>query len=244
MLQPSPRNSPPSDAPLGASVDSAASVGHTEPTEADAEDLRLIALVRAGGVGGGGTAAGASGPAWSQLLRRYQDRLFGVCLRMLGPSARARQTAADLTQDAMVKIIQGLPSYDGSAKFSTWAIRVTMNVCLSHLRGAKLRQHASLDGSQSRGSDSDRYGEHAHPAREPNTGSGVLPDEERRQVAQALTTLDPEQRAILVLRDVRGLDYEQIARVLGVAVGTVKSRLFRARAALREALESSGFEAK
>lgn len=213
--------------------------GHTEPSESDIEDLRLIALVRAGGAGGG-----ASSPAWSQLLRRYQDRLFGVCLRMLGPSARARQTAADLTQDAMVKIIQGLPSYDGSAKFSTWAIRVTMNVCLSHLRGAKLRQHASLDGSQSQHSESDRHAEHPHAAREPNAASGVLPDEDRGQVAQALATLDPEQRAILVLRDVRGLDYDQIAHVLGVAVGTVKSRLFRARAALREALEASGFEAK
>lgn len=203
-------------------------------SDTDHLDQADIAAVRSGGPG--------QALAWSRLLARYQDRLFGMCLRMLGTSIRARQTAADLTQDAMVKIIQGLGSFDGTAKFSTWAFRVTMNVCLSHLRSQKLRQHASLDGESSGLESADgAFGsrEGKTPAtRELSVDSGVTQNEQQARVASALTRIDADQRSILVLRDVRGLEYDQIAEVLGIAVGTVKSRLFRARVALREALEA------
>jgi RNA polymerase sigma-70 factor (ECF subfamily) len=76
-------------------------------------------------------------------------------------------------------------------------------------------------------------------AREPGTGSSVQGREQQRRLLAALADLDPEQRAIIVLRDVQGLDYEQIAAALGIAVGTVKSRLFRARLALRQLIEKS-----
>lgn len=175
--------------------------------------------------------------AWSELLTRYQDRLFGVCYKMV----RDRDLATDLTQDAMVKIIEGLGSYDGRAKLSTWIIRVTMNVCLSRLRSEKLRRHASLEGMEdSRNGRAAPGGAAFRPfeqAREPGAGRGVEHEELRQRLAEALLRISPEQRAILVLRDSRGLEYEQIAEVLGVPVGTVKSRLFRAREALRTALE-------
>ncbi|MEX2218045.1 MAG: sigma-70 family RNA polymerase sigma factor [Phycisphaerales bacterium] len=200
------------------------------------DEARELALVRA--IQGGDTSA------WAELLTRYQDRLFGVCLRMVGD----RDRAADYTQDAMVRIIEGLASYDGRAKLSTWVIRVTMNVCFSRLRAEKLRRHASLDsghggqnGSEGRGrarSASDRA-EDFDP-REHGGVARVEHEELRRHLAEALLRISPEQRAILVLRDSRGLEYEQIAEVLDVPVGTVKSRLFRARAALREVLEGMG----
>lgn len=183
-------------------------------------DLPLVRAIQAGDT-----------RAWSGLLSRYQDRLFAVCYRMVPD----RTTAADLTQDAMVKIIQGLGSFDGTAKVSTWMIRVTMNVCLSHLRAAKLRRHASLEATSSgseRGSIADRLA-----SGEPGVDQGVQQQEALRLVAAGLDRLEAEQRAILVLRDVRGLDYDQIAEILGTAVGTVKSRLFRARAALRDAVK-------
>lgn len=194
---------------------------------------------------------GGDQAAWAPLLTRYQDRLFGVCIKMLGN----RDLAADVTQDAMVKIIEGLGSFDGRAKLSTWMIRVTMNVCLSKLRSEKLRRHISLEamnglgkggGSRGGGFYEDRRGSGADaiPDRggrgaggEPEGESGVEREETRRLVAAALLRISPEQRAILVLRDARGLDYDQIAEVLSVPVGTVKSRLFRARTALREAIE-------
>lgn len=207
----------------------------------DAEDAALVKQIQ-----GGDTSA------WTRLLTAYQDRLFGVCMRMVGD----RERAADLTQDAMVRIIEGIKTYDGRAKLSTWMIRVTMNVCLSKLRSEKLRRHASLDAGQETGGgggggrgnaqnhwsgDRGRGSAERVPdqqGREPAAELSVEREETRRLVAAALDRILPEQRAILVLRDSRGLEYEQIAEVLDVPVGTVKSRLFRARSALREALES------
>ena len=187
---------------------------------------------------------GGDSSAWSKLLTRYQDRLFGVCVRMVGD----REQAADLTQDAMVRIIEGIKSYDGRAKLSTWMIRVTMNVCLSKLRSEKLRRHASLDsGSDGSSGAVGGWGGRGsaervpdQQTREPAAELSVEREETRRLVAAALLRILPEQRAILVLRDSKGLEYEQIAEVLDVPVGTVKSRLFRARSALREVLESMG----
>lgn len=206
----------------------------------DPIDRALVARIRAAGIGDRG--------AWGDLLKRYQDRLFAVCLRMVGD----RDRAADLTQDAFVKILQGLESWDGRSRLSTWMIRVTMNVCLSHLRAAKLRRTTSLDApvtaTQTRGErlgdvrrpDGGYGGSRGAAAGEPGAGEGVEQREQKRRLLAALAGLDPEQRSIIVLRDVQGLDYEQIAAALGTAVGTVKSRLFRARLALRELMEKQG----
>ncbi len=203
----------------------------------DLIDQRLVARTRAGEAG-----------AWQELLARHQDRLYGVCVRMVGPTPRGRELATDLAQDAFVKIIQGLHTFDGQAKVSTWMIRVTMNVVLSWQRGQRLRQHASLDapvaghpggagGGPGSGSETRSHAE-LLPDREPTADRRVQSLELRATVAEALSQVEPEQRALLVLRDVRGLDYAQIAHVVGVPVGTIKSRLFRARINLREAFEN------
>lgn len=213
------------------------------PSEDDARDLALIRQIREGGP--------AERQAWTELVRRYQDRLFAVCMRMVGN----REVAGDLTQDAFVKVIQGLETYDGRSKFSTWLFRVAMNVCLSHLRAQKLRKHASLDhgvlaslvrGGGDSGNDrgsitvSSAFAGSAAadgPDREQTGPLGVEKAALRRTVSAALASLASEHRAILILRDVQGLEYDQIAVALEIAQGTVKSRLFRARAALREAFE-------
>lgn len=198
------------------------------PSVEDARDLEIVRAIRAGDTS-----------AWTALIRRYQDRLFGVCLRML----HNRDLAADCTQDAFLKVTQGLDKYDGRSKFSTWAIRVTMNVCLSKLRSEKLRRHASLDAPfDGRGLGGDdpqegSLGSSLAQGREPPGALGVEREAERRLLIAALRRLDDEQRAILILRDGHTLDYEQIAETLGVPVGTVKSRIFRARVALREKIE-------
>jgi RNA polymerase sigma-70 factor (ECF subfamily) len=229
----------------------------TPATPADAQpslppDSELVARAR-----------NADQRALSDLLTRYQHRLFGVCLRMLGTSQRDRQTAADLTQDALVKIIQGLPQFDSQSQFSTWAIRVTMNVVLSHLRSQAVRKQAHAPGLASPHEDRTKASTSSQiptqsrtfAASEPvsvgSPGAGSLAPEqsgpssvqhheELASVAAALAKLPTDHRAILVLRDVRGLEYDQIALVLGVEPGTVKSRLFRARVALRSALDPVG----
>jgi RNA polymerase sigma-70 factor, ECF subfamily len=185
----------------------------------DADDPVLVAAIRAG-----------DQKAWTALLTRYQNRLYTVCFRMV----RDREAAFDLTQESLVKVIQGMPRFDGRAKLSTWMIRITMNVCLSHLRSEKLRRHASLSAPMGRQGEPMEFADEW----EPNAAGRVESEDDRRRVLAGLDMLEPDQRAILVLRDCRGLDYDQIAGVLDLPVGTVKSRLFRARAALREAVES------
>jgi len=217
----------------GSSRHSSPRTAHAAGTSAagsDAHDQALVAAIRSG-----------DPRAWSLLIARYQDRLFAVCLRMVND----RDVAADLTQDTFVKVIQGLGSYDGRSKLSTWLIRVAMNTCLSWKRSQKLRRHASLDGVEGAADGlvgGDPWNQHGQGwggwgAREPGPQRGVERSEQHARLAAALAGLNAEQRAILVLRDVQGLDYDQIAEVLDIAVGTVKSRLFRARLALREALE-------
>lgn len=196
---------------------------HPEP-EDDAQDTAALAAIRRG-----------DPSAWGDLIQRHQDRIYSMCVRMV----RDRELATDLAQDAFVKIIKGIDSFDGRSRLTTWMTRIAMNVCLSKLRSEKLRRHASLEGmSESRSGDggSDR-GMELEQSREPEQTSGVETHEDRERVLAALRLLDPDQRAVLILCDCQGNSYEQIAVVLGVAVGTVKSRLFRARAALRDAVE-------
>lgn len=204
--------------------------------EPESTDRELVARIQAGESG-----------AWADLARRYQHRLFTVCVRMVGN----RDAAADLTQDAFVKILEGLATFDGRSKPSTWMIRVTMNVCLSWLRSEKHRRHASLDAASTGGGGRDGGGGapgdlrpglapgswRRSPVGEPGGASSIQRGERQALLSAAMDQLKPEQRAILVLRDVREMEYEQIAEALGVPGGTVKSRLFRARAALREAME-------
>ena len=170
--------------------------------------------------------------AWSELLTSYQDRLYAVCYRMVND----REMAADLTHDAMVKVIEGLDKYDGRSKLSTWIIRITMNVCLSKLRSEKYRRHASLDAIAA----ANPGGDPASLSREkvePVGLSGVQLREQHQFLSQALAAVEPDHRAILILRDMQGLDYDHIALALDIRLGTVKSRIFRARASLRQTFE-------
>lgn len=173
--------------------------------------------------------------AIGELLQSYQRRIYSVCYRMLGHA----EEAADLTQDTLVKVIEGLESYNGRSKLSTWIIRIAMNCCLSHLRKQKIRKHRSLDDLG--GTRGDRSGDvnlgNLLEGGEPAASDRVEQHETQACLLVALNSLDPESSSLLVLRDLNGLDYLQISEVLEVPVGTVKSRLFRARAALRAAAE-------
>lgn len=195
-------------------------------------ELQLLEVSRAGGTD--------AHKALTELLAAYQRRIYSVCFRML----RRPEDAADVTQDVLLKLVENLSSYDGRSKLSTWIIRVAMNASLSHLRRQKTRETQSLGA----GSHIDVEGG-AGPAeprtpppasREPSPLQSVQQDQQRTLVLRALESLDADTRAILVLRDTQDMDYQQLAEVFDVPIGTVKSRLFRARAAFREALEALG----
>ena len=195
-------------------------------TDTDSRDLALVHAFRAGDQN-----------ALAELLTHYQDRLFGVCIRMVNDA----DVAQDMVQEAMVKIIHGLPQFSGRSKLSTWMIRVTMNVCLTWRRRQKLRRHASLDAMGSEDGRAEGAGANLAGSladgREPEATGRVELDEARGRLTEAMGQVDPQQRAILILRDAQGFDYREIAAILDVPEGTVKSRLFRARVALREAME-------
>jgi len=194
--------------------------------------------------------------ALAELLTRHENRIYSICVRLVGD----RETAHDLAQDTMVKVIEGLDSFDRRAKFTTWLTRVTMNVCISYLRKQRVRRSTSLSqtreptssggtgvspvigaphGRDGRATEDNpaHWGDSQAQGREPLAHDRVESEETMDRLRQAIAELDPDQRGILVLRDGQGLDYRQIGEALGIAVGTVKSRLFRARAALREAIE-------
>ena len=171
--------------------------------------------------------------ALGQLLSDQQQRLYNVALRMVGN----RDDAAEVTQEAMLKVIENINSFRGHSQITTWMIRITMNLSFSHLRKRRLRQTTSLDATGSTGPQDDQL----TPLREQLSNPGELgPDlrvQQSEMVSHLITALDKQQddlRAVLVLRDIDELDYDQIAEVLEIPVGTVKSRLFRGRLALRK----------
>ena len=170
--------------------------------------------------------------ALGQLLRHHEPRLYHVCLRMVGH----RDDAAELTQDTLLKTIQHLDDFRGDAQLSTWMTRIAINLCLSHLRKRKVRHAASLDQTPAADRPAPPAAAFLADHREPPPDSRVQNREAHDQLQLALQQLDPDHRAVLLLRDLQQLDYAQIGEALDCPVGTVKSRLFRARLKLREAL--------
>jgi len=177
--------------------------------------------------------------ALGELLMNYQNRLYNVSLRMVNN----RDDAAEITQDAMLKVVEHIGNFDGKSKLSTWMIRITMNQSISFLRKRKLRKTASLDvtyssssayGGSTSGDSGARLGDAIQDQQEPSPDQRVQTDEMVQQLQLAMDRIDEDFKSVLVLRDINAMDYKQISEVLSVPVGTVKSRLFRARLALRQ----------
>jgi RNA polymerase sigma-70 factor (ECF subfamily) len=162
-------------------------------------------------------AQGGDRDALDALLRRHHDRVYALCRRMTGNDA----DALDATQEALIAIVRGLPRFDGRAAFGTWAYRIATNACLDELRRRRRRPEPGLP-------DDERTGPGPRGG-EPAFDTGVA---DRLAVDAALAQLPPEFRAAVVLRDLCRLDYAEIAEVLGIPPGTVRSRIARGRAVL------------
>jgi RNA polymerase sigma-70 factor (ECF subfamily) len=192
------------------------------------EDALLVRHVQAGDL-----------HAFTQLVRKYQDRVYNVCRRVCGHA----DDAQDLTQEAFLKAFESIANFQGKSAFFTWIFRIAVNLSLSYQRKRNVRFTVSLEATSDQ--DDTRTGGPAASVsdnRWPDPAGETAAAETRRQVAAALLGLDEEHRAVLVLRDVEGLDYQAIADVLELPVGTVKSRIFRGRLALRERLASWGMK--
>lgn len=168
--------------------------------------------------------------AFGGLVARYQDRVFNTCLRLCGN----RSDAEELAQEAFVKAYVSLDRFDGRASFYTWLFRIAVNLTISAHRKARPGPMVSMHARLAEGdgqSLADRM-----------EGTSAMPQdrcemsERDEAVARALSSLDEEHKSVIVLRDIEALGYAEIAEILGVPTGTVKSRLHRARLALRELL--------
>jgi RNA polymerase sigma-70 factor, ECF subfamily len=164
-------------------------------------------------------AVGGDDRALDALLRRHHDRIWTICRRLAGNDA----DAADATQEAMITVVRRLDRFDGRARFTTWLYRVVTNACLDELRRRGRRPVPVDDEVLTRAPD----------AEDPAVDAAVA---DRLDVDAALAQLSPEFRAPVVLRDLCGLDYAEIAEVLDLAPGTVRSRISRGRAALAHVL--------
>jgi RNA polymerase sigma-70 factor (ECF subfamily) len=168
--------------------------------------------------------------AFEELVALFEQRVFRLCLHLTGN----HNDAEDLAQETFLKAYAGLGGFREEAGFGTWLHRITVNLWTSELRRRKRGQPSSLDAplETEEGEELDRV------VVDPLPGPDEILDqkETRRLLVQALDALSPEHRAILVLREIQGCQYEEIARILACPVNTVKSRLNRARMALRRSM--------
>jgi RNA polymerase sigma-70 factor, ECF subfamily len=176
------------------------------------DDASLIAATLAGDTA-----------AFGRLVGQYQDRLYNSLLRVLGGA----EDAADITQDAFVQAFTKLDTFRGSAAFYTWLYRIAYNLAMSHARRG--HKAASLDGIKAIAGEEPMDGA-------PAVETGLIQQERIELVHAALAQLGMDYRQILVLREIDGYSYEDIAEILELPVGTVRSRLFRARMHMRDLL--------
>lgn len=174
------------------------------------EESRIVEQVQGGDVN-----------AFEALVTAYEKNVYNLALRMTGNP----EDAADMSQEAFIKAYNSLNSFRGESKFSVWLYRIVSNVCLDFLRRKSRRPAVSL-------SIEDDGGEETQLELPDESQSPELLLERsltRDAVRRGLGVLPPEQRQILLLREIQGLSYEEIAHVLELEAGTVKSRIFRAR---------------
>jgi len=188
--------------------------------DSQVEDLKCVAAVK-----------GGRPDAFGDVVKRYQDRIFNTIYRLLGDY----QEAGDLTQQAFLKAYLSLNQFRGGSTFYTWLYRIGVNTALDERkRRSRTPQVLSETFIMSPDEDARRLD---GSAASDDPGEMVLSRERETAVAQAIASLDDVHRTVLVLRDIEGLDYEEIAQVAACPRGTVKSRLHRARLMLREKLK-------
>jgi len=198
---------------------------HSETANISIDDTVLVEQCRQG-----------NSAAMERLILKYQHRIYNVILKM---SANP-DDAAELTQETFVKIIENINGFQGRSSFYTWAFRVAVNLTLNYCkRSAKLGLR-SLDAAD------DEHNEQAQQLLKDLLSDENSPDPAKvaqnkelcELIMKSLMKLDDDQRAVVVLRDIEGMNYAKIADVLNIELGTVKSRLSRARSNLREIMEA------
>ncbi len=178
-------------------------------------------------------AQSASGneKAFEELVKLYEKRIYTMALRMTGNS----EDAYDISQEVFIRVYKALPGFKGDSKFSTWIYRIVSNLCIDFNRKSTKIRQISLERD-----DGDESFEISLPDSRYDPARELERVEIGRALEKAIEELSTEHREIFILREMNGLSYTEIAEVKLIEEGTVKSRLYRAREKLREALLASG----
>jgi RNA polymerase sigma-70 factor (ECF subfamily) len=164
--------------------------------------------------------------AFGELVCRYQDRLYNTVYRLLDNA----EDAQDVVQEAFLSAYQSLDSFKGDSQFYTWLYRIAFNTAISLKRKQRvvLSLHTAREGGEVEPLDGSEFSQPEH---------ALEKVEEERRIQHALNRLSPEHRAVLIMKDMEGQKYETLAEILQVPIGTIRSRLHRARLELRELLK-------
>ena len=188
----------------------------------DPEESRLVRRLRARRAG-----------AFEMLIARYQGQVLNLVYRMLGN----REEAEDLAQEVFITVFKRIETFRGESSLSTWIYRIASNHCINRRKYLSRRRHYDSRSIHDIGDRSELGGGRlpvsTRPARPDEMLEGLQME---RAIQRAISGLDEDQRLVLVLRDIQSLSYDEIAEITGLAIGTVKSRLHRARMALKEKL--------
>lgn len=183
------------------------------------EERRLVAAAQRGDL-----------ESFNQLVRLYEGRVYNLCLRMLGDP----ESAADASQDSFISAYRNLRSFRGGS-FRSWLLRIATNACYDVLRVRKRRPATSLDAALS-SEDENMTLDPPDPGESPD--EVALRHELSESIQASLNLLPEDQRLVVILSDIQGMAYDEIASITNSNLGTVKSRLSRGRARLREILRS------
>lgn len=204
----------------------------TPPEELHAPDKHVDALVK--------RAKAGDTDAFSEIVTCYERFVYNTACRVLTASGLSVADADDIAQDSLIKAWRSISSFRGECSFSTWLFRVTVNTARDVIRTNARRPVVSL----TRSDDDDEEPEIWDV---PVTSGDEIPEEaaERREtieaVRRAVESLPYDQRQAIVLRDIHGLPYDEISRILGAEVGTIKSRISRGRTNLKKILKNGNF---
>ncbi len=169
--------------------------------------------------------------AFEKLIERYQKKVFNMAFRIIGN----HDDASELAQEVFIRIFKSIKTFKEESSFSTWVYRITTNICLDELRKRKNRKIVYLDDDiKSEDGEMKRQLEDTRPTPE----AAAEKNEVKRVVESAIQALSDEHRTVIVMRDLQGFSYEEIASIIKCPEGTVKSRINRARQALRDILKN------
>lgn len=165
--------------------------------------------------------------AFEELLGLYEKRIYNLALRTM----KNPDDAADMAQEAIIKIYRSLSGFKGDCSFGVWVHRITLNTCLDEIRRRKRRQSVSLENLEE---NAVQFADEGTPTPEESFSRR----EAIREISQAINQLEDDYRIAITLRDINGLSYQEISDITGAALGTVKSRISRARTLLQKRLKN------